>query len=146
MSEMFSVSRRVGRLVEARVFRLPELDDAKRYAAAFGPAVAGVEAPVLCADHRPVVIYSQPVANQLVETFIGLNKHWERVAILVAPSNATLAMQLQRIVRESNNASRRVFFDADEALAFLAERLDAAERVRLGAFLGEHPTSSRSRS
>ena len=141
MSEMFTVNRRVGRLVEARVFRLADLADANRYAAAFGPAMGNVEQPVLCADHRPVAIYPPPVADRLVETFIGLNKHWERVAILVAPTNATLAMQLQRIVRESKNPSRRVFFEADEAHAFLGERLETAERARLGAFLAEHPVS-----
>ncbi len=135
---MFKITRRAGRLVEARVSALATVARADAYAEAFGPVVKSLTVrPVLCADHRPVAIYSQPVADKLSGVFTSLNKTWERVAIIVAPTNATLAMQLQRIVRESQNPSRRVFFDSAEAARFLDEILDGAERVRLKAFLVE---------
>ncbi len=133
---MFTILRRTGRLVEARVSALASVARVDAYAEAFGPAVSQLAArPILCADHRPVLIYAQPVADRLVELFTNLNKTWERVAILVAPTNATLAMQLARIVRESGNPSRRVFFEPADAERFLAESLDAAEQARLRAFL-----------
>ena len=133
---MFKISRQTGRLVEARVSTLANVARVDSYAEAFEPVVSQLAArPVLCADHRPVRIYSQPVADRLTDLFTSLNKTWERVAIIVASTNATLAMQLQRIVRESGNPSRRVFFDPTEAGHFVAEILDPAERSRLRAFL-----------
>jgi hypothetical protein len=133
---MFQINQRTGRLVEARVSALVNVGRVDAYAEAFGPVLQRIpRRPILCADHRPVAIYSQPVADRLTELFTGLNKTWERVAILVAPTNATLAMQLQRIVRESGNPSRRVFFDPAEAAHFLSEILDPAEQARLRAFL-----------
>jgi hypothetical protein len=138
---MFTVKRQVGRLFEARISRLAGAADVAGYAAAFGSLLGQVEQPVLCADHRPVAIYAPPVANALAELFNDMNKRWARVAIVVASTNATLAMQLQRIVRESRNPSRRVFFEAEEARVFLGEVLDVAEIARLRTFLGEHPAS-----
>lgn len=132
---MFTVERRVGRLCEARVFRLPEPGDVSAYSAAFRPLVLAPTRPVLCADHRPVPIYRPQVADALVALFQSLNVHWERVAIVVSSTNATLAMQMQRIVRESANPSRNVFLDAGEAQAFLAPALDEVERERLRVFL-----------
>lgn len=133
---MFKVSRQTGRLVEARVTALANVARVDAYGQAFAPALLQIQGrPILCADHRPVVIYSQPVSDRLTEMFTSLNKTWERVAILVAPTNATLAMQLQRIVRESANPSRRVFFDPVEAVRFLSEILDPTERARLETFL-----------
>jgi hypothetical protein len=135
---MFQINHKVGRLVEARVSALANVARANAYGEAFGPVLARASLnPVLCADHRPVVIYSQPVADKLTELFTSLNSTWGRVAIIVAPTNATLAMQLQRIVRESTNAERRVFFDPAEASRFLGEILDLAERARLRTFLDE---------
>jgi len=133
---MFTISRRTGRLVEARVTALATVARVDAYAEGFTPVVRQVVGrPVLCADHRPVVIYSQPVADKLTDIFTALNTTWERVAILVAPTNATLSMQLGRIVRESANPSRRVFFDPVEAGRFLGEILDPSEQTRLRVFL-----------
>lgn len=133
---MFKISRHTGRLVEARVTALANPSRVEAYSQAFAPVVQQIPGrAVLCADHRPVRIYSQPVTDQLVDLFTALNKTWERAALLVAPTNATLSMQLQRIVRESGNPSRRVFFDPAEAIVFLSDVLDAAERARLRDFL-----------
>src|SRR5262245_46747222 len=113
---MFKISQRVGRLVEARVTALASVARVDAYSEAFGPVIRQSAArPVLCADHRPVRIYTQPVADRLTDLFASLNSTWERVAILVAPTNATLAMQLQRIVREAKFTGRRVFFEPNEA-------------------------------
>ena len=127
----------MGRLVEARVFNLRTVADVDQYTAAFSPDLLKVGDPVLCADHRPVVIYPPDVADRLVRLFKTMNSRLYRVAILVSRSNATLVMQLQRIVRESANPSRRVFFDAVEAEQFLTPVLQTSERARLHVFLNE---------
>jgi hypothetical protein len=132
--DRFRVERFGGRLVAARVQRLARPEDVDAYAQAF-VRLGEIAEPVLLADHRPVRIYTQPIADSLTELFKSLNRRWFRVAIVVSSTNATLAMQLQRIVRESVNPSRRVFFEADGALTFLGEVLTPAEVDSARGFL-----------
>jgi len=136
---MFTVEVRTGRLLEARIRSLASRDEADGYAREIAARVAKLPPdvrPVLCADHRPVVVYTQPVADRLSELFQQMNDRLERVAILVNESNATLALQLRRIVREAGWSSRRVLTDGTEATTFLGEVLDAQERARLATFVG----------
>ena len=93
--------------------------------------------PVLCADHRPVGIYPQAAADRLIELFTQMNSRLERVAILVSRTNATLYMQLNRIVREASYTARRVVHTAEEAHAHLAPVLAPAELARMRDFLAE---------
>lgn len=129
-----------GKLILARVFELKTLSHADEYSRSLGSEVARIPAalrPVLCADHRPVAIYSQPVADRLSDLFTQMNARLQRVAILVAPSNATLTLQLNRIVREAGYENRRVFFESAGALTFLAAALDANELREADRFLNE---------
>ena len=100
----------------------------------------GVQAvclPVLCADHRRVGIYSQVVADELASLFGRMNARLERVTALVARSNATLSLQLERIVREAKNPRRRVYYDVVPALEFLSLSLGPNEIDRARLFLNE---------
>ncbi len=143
---MFTVEVREGRLIEARVQALKTLADANEYAAKLAGAVAAAgpdRRMILCADHRPVGIYSQAVADALASLFRNMNARLERVAIVVARSNATLAMQLERIVREAAYSSRRVFYATDEVESFLSEVLDERERHRLALFMAADSSRQR---
>lgn len=143
MSAQYTVQSRVGRLVEARVFRLASAEDADEYGRAILDAVQRAPAmPVLCADHRPVAIYPQAAADRLVEMFRPNNQRFERIAIVVAPTNATILLQLERIVREAGFDKRRVFRDGPAAAEFLKPVLDGRELARARSFLAEPPTSS----
>ena len=136
----YTLGCRAGRLIEARVFRLRTAEDANAYATALASQVARVpppSRPVLCADHRPVVIYTQSVADRLAELFANMNSRLERVAILVAPSNATLLLQLERLVKQASNTNRRVFHAHEGALEYLGSTLDASEMVRAKTFATE---------
>jgi hypothetical protein len=86
-----------------------------------------------------VTIYAQEVADKLLEMFKPLNAHLERVAILAAPSNATFAMQLDRIVRAAGYAARKVVYTPDEGVQHLAPVLTPQELKRARAFLEEYP-------
>lgn len=134
---MFSIEIREGRLIEARVTALASREDALAYSQALGRARSSrpSERMILCADHRPVSIYSQPVANELSDLFVRMNVQLERVAIIAAKSNATLWMQLGRIVREAGNPSRQMFDESAATETFLAPVLTARERARLTTFL-----------
>jgi hypothetical protein len=136
----FSLENRVDGLIEARVFTLADLAAADSYAQTLADVSGKVvlrHGPVLCADHRPVVIYRQEVADRLATLFAAMNSRLTRVAVVVSRSNATLAMQLERIVREANFASRRVFYEASDAATFLSSALSPAAAERAKAFLGE---------
>lgn len=121
--------------------RTPE--DAERYsqdlsshAARFSRSDRGV----LLADHRAVRVYSQEVADTLVELFVRMNLRLERVAIVVAKSNATLVMQLDRLVREAAFAARRVCYTPEEAAEHLSPILSPEELSRAREFLAELPS------
>lgn len=140
MAGGYELDCKVGRLIEARVFRLMSTDEANAYSRALAARVAKIPSskrPVLCADHRPVAIYPQAVADRLSELFVHMNTRLERIAILVARSNATLALQLNRIVREAGYENRRVFYDSPGAVEHLGVVLDPAEKARVRAFLAE---------
>lgn len=136
----YRIGTSVGRLIEARVFSLGNAADADRYSRDLGEEVArhAGRTPVLCADHRPVTIYPQPVTDRLVELFQHMNERLRCVAIVVAPTNATMFLQLDRLVREAGFARRRVFRDPEHALAHLAEDLDQHELARARTFLDSH--------
>lgn len=136
----YSVEHRVGRLIEARVFALRTREDVDLYSRDIGIQVMRLPRavrPILCADHRPVVVYPQPAADRLVELFMQMNARLERVAVVVARSNATLAMQLRRIVREAAYDARRVVHDVEDAHAHLAPVLVPEELARMRAFLDD---------
>ena len=144
---MFTVEVRAGRLIEARIEALPNLERAAAYTNGFAQVLqrfSGTERMILCADHRAVAVYSQPVTDELASLFGAMNQRLDRIAVLVAPSNATLTMQLSRIVRQAQNPDRRVFFTTDDAEAFLGEVLTPAERLRLAQFLRGEPAGGAS--
>jgi hypothetical protein len=143
MTARYSVEVRVGRLIEARVFSLTTAAEADEYGRAIIAATQRApKTPVLCADHRPVAIYPQPAADRLVEMFRPNNQRFERIAIVAAPTNATLLLQLERIVREAGSTKRRVFRDAAGAIDHLLPILDPRELARARSFLAEHSAPS----
>ncbi len=145
----FSLETRVGRLIEARIFDLRTREDADVYSGAMRAHILRMPIairPILVADHRPIVIYPQPAADRLVELFTQMNAQLERVAIIAAPSNATLVLQLNRIVREAAYAKRRVVFTPEEVVSHLAAALDLGELTRVRAFLDEYPPKAPSSS
>ncbi len=137
----YTIETRVGRLIEARVFELNDREETDAYSATLAQEVRRHprdRPPVLCADHRPVRIYPQAAADRLIELFQDMNSRLARIAILVSPSNATILMQLERIVREAGYENRRVFRATAPALTHLGLTLSPEEMTRARAFLAEH--------
>jgi len=131
-----------GKLVTARVFALKAKGDADDYGDALRIHVAKMNGPVLLADHRPIVIYPQLVADRLVELFTQMNTRLERVAIVAAKTNATLLLQLERLVREAAYERRRVFLAPADAIEHLAPSLTPNEIAAARAFLSGFTPSS----
>lgn len=143
-SANYLVETRVGRLVEARVFRLNTADEVDHYIGVIGAAVDRLPAGstgVLCADHRPAEIYPQPVTDRLTELFQVMNARLSRVAIVTGPEKATLYMQMRRIARAANYEARQVFQETAPAVQHLAVALSRAELARAREFLASFPES-----
>lgn len=143
--EKFTVERHVGGLLEARVFALWSNADAEDYARklqlvarALPPGVK----PLLLADHRPVRVYPESVADRLVELFTHMNLKLERAALVVLEHNAPLSLQLQRLVDRADYSKRRLFTAVDEALRHVEPVLSDAERVRAAEFLASWTPSA----
>lgn len=137
-SQNFLVERRVGRVLEARVWALDDVETTDRYSLAIARALSDLPegtAGILCADHRFAAIYPQPVTDRLLHLFRQMNTRLERVAILAHPRQATFYMQLNRIVREAGKKERRVFRDTPDALEHVAPALSADELARARMFL-----------
>ncbi len=144
-AEPYRVARSVRRLVETRLFALWTDAEADRYARAFwalARSSPGEPLPLLLADHRPVRAYPASVLTHLDKVFASLNVKLERVAILSDLNHAAVTLQLQRSVDKAGFAGRRLFTDAEAAVAHLAPVLTPAELARAQAFVAEWPPAS----
>lgn len=128
--------RKVGRLVEVRgisPFGDSELDDfVTKYMASLtrtpGKAVTVI-------DLRAATVLPEDQSKLFVTMFRRTNPLLERSAILIDPKNATLCLQLTRIIRESTNLARRAFTDMTRLTVWLDEVLSKEEQARLRMFL-----------
>jgi hypothetical protein len=135
---MFTVERKVGRLVEVMMrgrVTLEELDSADR-----GMAQARREsgAPlVIIADYRQTKFLLEEHASYLAQMFRRHNDSIERSAVLVSATSAIGVLQMERVIREAKHPSRRAFRDPNEAASWLDEVLTPIERARVRVALAQ---------
>jgi hypothetical protein len=133
---MYRVANPSGRLITLRLASpvsdeesLAVVNDVKR---ALG-AVTG--RGVICTELTGAKTFSQPVAERFTALMRADNPKIERSAFLIAPEAATFGLQIERMIREAGNPSRRTFRERAHIEAWVAELLGADERVALRAFL-----------
>jgi hypothetical protein len=90
---------------------------------------------VIAADWRGVVVMSPETTARVRAMLSRVNARVERSAILTLPEQPTANLQVQRLVRESENANRRHFVAAGEQCKWLSEILTPTESRRLSEFL-----------
>jgi hypothetical protein len=133
---MYSVERRVGRLVEVRVRDITTLAEVEafiaRIFAVLGPTTDRV---VFCVDAVGMNVLDGEGSDRFLAAFRRDNPRFIRSAILLTTSRATFGLQVSRMVREAGNPARRTFHDRSALTAWLGEVLDAPEQARLEAFL-----------
>jgi len=134
---VFTVQRHVGRLIEVHIDAFAAPHDVEACAGAVRSAIAGVKdkRPVICADYRSVAIFAPGVADIMVRIFTDIDARVERAAMLLPEKNATLTLQIERIVRETHDPNRRAFSAPLPLAHWLGDILVAAEKRRLGVFL-----------
>jgi hypothetical protein len=117
---------------------LGDTDDVARFQRMMLEAFASAgPQSVICADWRRALVFAPDVSDALLALLRRGNRELRRSAVLLSASDATFALQVERLVREAGNPNRRTFRGADPLLAWLGEVLAPAERERASAFLKE---------
>jgi hypothetical protein len=133
---MTEVRSPAGRLVTFRV--IPPVDDSNsgRAALELRNAVAAIAGPVVvCADLTAARTFSPETTERFVALMRSDNPKLERGALLLPARAATVALQVERMVREANLPARRTFRDREELAAWLEPVLTPEERAALAEFL-----------
>jgi len=132
---VWSIDRRVGKLVEIRIWSPVTLEETVPWGEAHDSLVSKIDGPYVClVDLRDATVFPQDVALGYVKTMKNETNLVRTGTIL--NKSPTFGMQIQRMIREADNPNRRAFRDPDELFNWLSEVLDAKERVRLREILG----------
>lgn len=129
-----------GRLVLIRLVRgYVEVKDVDDMIGMLGSAMARKPAgrgAIIVADWRAQRLMSPAVAERVSFMLSRNNPSIDKSALLTPPTSALTAMQVVRLVREAENAQRKAFEDAADAIAWLSAALSDDELRRVTAFLG----------
>lgn len=133
---MYTMDTSVGRLCELRVGTSLEHEEMNGFRARLAGLITSIPTKVVfCSDLRATRFVQPNVMDQLIALMRVDNPRLERNALLV--STASFGLQMERLVMETFNPGRRVFYDRTQCEQWLGEVLDPAERARLKAFLDE---------
>lgn len=138
---MYKVERNTGRLVELALVSPISLGEMPAFEREVERVLGGTRLPVVfCSDLRRAQVFPDGVADRLVQLMRRDNANVERAGVLLHGS-ATFALQMERVVREASNPSRRTFRDERDLAAWLGEVLSDHERVQMRSFLAEQGAS-----
>ena len=137
---MFSVEMHVGRLIEIVMSSPLPLQEVEGLIRGVRMNVMAASEPVLiCVRMEQLRVMLPDATEPLLGMLRRDNPKVVRSGYLLAQRYGSLAMQVDRIVREANNPNRRWFTQLDELRTFLDEVARPDESARLAAFLA--PTS-----
>jgi len=129
----------VGRLVEIRAdagYRTAE--DVDAMFAQIGRVMAKLPSDVravIVTDWRRCPVMSVAASERIVPMITRTNPHVERSGAIASRDSPIAVLQFTRIIVESKNPSRRLFYETDTLSEWLGEVLTPAENARLRAFL-----------
>jgi hypothetical protein len=136
-STVFSVEKRVGRLLEIRIGGSLTLEEITAFGLRYRE-VAGVgeELYVACTDLRTARLFA-PEAAELMLSFMRTRRtRIEHNAILVGDS-PIVGLQAERLIKASSHPGRHILHSAGEVIAVLDPILGAAEQARVREFLND---------
>lgn len=127
----------VGRLVEARFASPLDLDEVKQFVGEHRAIINRLARKYVgVVDLLQADVFPVPVAEALIQLLSGVAPQLERTAFLIRDS-AVFAMQVERVIRNSNHPDRRAFRDPEALKQYLGEVLDAPEQARLAQFVDD---------
>lgn len=128
------VDCRVGRFIETRWIPPIESAHVDRFVTRTAEILrSSSEKFVVFADLEQASIMPPEWIDRVIEMLRSDNGRIERNGILLKGS-ATFIMQMERMIRQANNPSRRTFRDFEELKAWLTPVLTPNERARFEAF------------
>lgn len=135
---MITIENRVGRLVETR-FAAPLSDEEiASFAEGRGRTIRTVaQNRVVCIDATRMSVLPPEQSERLLGVLRRPSPGLLRSAFLLPPSRGVVALQFERIIRESALVAARSFVDRPALETWLGEVLTAEEASRLRAFLDE---------
>jgi hypothetical protein len=132
---------RVGRLLEVRVdagYRTTS--DVDALFEKIGEEIAkpsSSERYVAVVDWRRCQVMSPGAAERVIQRIALTNPRTERSSALASQSSPVAVLQFVRLIRSANHPDRKLFFDADELVEWLAGALSLEETQRAREFLSE---------
>lgn len=136
---MFSVGCHVGRLLEVRVASPFPATEAARFITEISGVIAAAPAHIVavCDLRGTRRIVDPETIDRIALLMRAENPKLDRNGLLLPDGVATVALQIERLIRSAGASTRRTFRRRVEVESWLNELLGADERARLAAFLDE---------
>jgi hypothetical protein len=132
---MHKVQNVVGRLVEVRVATPLNLDETRQMVEELRAVIKRLARNYVgVVDLLQADVFPVPVAETLIQLLSGVAPQVERTGFLIGGS-ALFALQIERVIRNSNHPDRRAFRDSEALKEWLGEVLDLSEQARLAQFV-----------
>jgi hypothetical protein len=135
-AESFTIERKVGRLVQTRLPTLRDLSEMREMQDTLLRVLREVKGQVvICTDWTMLDVFSPELAQSVYEMLATTNSKVLRGAILLNAEKATFNLQVERVIREARNPSRRTFRSSHRMLDWLSEVLEPEEVASATEFL-----------
>jgi hypothetical protein len=127
----------VGRLVEVRFASPLTLDEVRQFVGEHHAIIKRLARKYVgVVDLLQADVFPVPVAEALIQLLSAVSPQLDRTAFLIRDS-AIFALQVERVIRNSNHPDRRVFREPEALQEWLGEVLDVQERARLAQFVDD---------
>jgi hypothetical protein len=134
---MHSIGNHAGRLIEVKLASPLTLDEVQQFMQEHMAIMARIPTKFIgVANLLQAHVFDPAVAEQLSKLLAASASHVERSAFLIGES-AIFSLQVERLIRESNNPNRRSFRDGRELVTWLSEILTTQEQIALERFIRE---------
>lgn len=141
---MIDIRNQVGRLIEVVIETPSQLSEWK----ALGIQLSSIHTRLLpekymyCANISKARLL-QPAEVEPVKKIMQLdNPRLLRTALYLGTNSATLMLQMERLIRETGNPSRKTFRDAQKLISWMAEVTTPEEQQRICELYGDLPTAA----
>lgn len=122
--------------IEAGYRNLVDITDIDAEIARLSGVIPSSRRLVLAIDWRKCFVMDEGAARQLLSSMRGTNARIECSGALLPVESPVAMLQLNRMLRESQNPARRGFDDPQDLVAWLSDVLTPEELSRLRVFIG----------
>jgi len=134
---MYLVENHAGRLIEVKLASPLAIQEVEQFTQQHIALMRKIPAKYVgVVNLLEAYVFPSAVADGLTKLLSGAASHVERTALLIGDS-AVFGLQVERVIRESNNPNRRAFRNGQELINWLGEVLTPTEQKQLEKFVRE---------